>query len=152
MKITFRSSRGLVKRITLFSLSPITNEGEGGRRVVGTQINKMTNSETNLNLLRPLLDLICYNNAAGEKIHLILSLTFLPTTFCELNHWSQGGKINSDSTFQIAISGREGKEVELEAGCELYCYVMCYHIKGICCLLLWCLHSNCFRGRDLLKT
>ena len=67
MKITLRSSRGLVKRITLFSLSPITNEGEGGR-VVGTQINKMTNSETNLNLLRPLLDLICYNNAAGEKI------------------------------------------------------------------------------------
>ena len=60
--------------------------------------------------------------------------------------------MNSDLTFQIAISGREGKEAGLEAGCELYCYVMCYHIKGICCLLLWCLHSNCFRGRDLLKT
>ena len=64
---------------------------EGGR-VAGTQINKMTNSETNLNLLRPLLDLICYNNAAGEKIHLILSLTFLPTTFCELISLVSGRK------------------------------------------------------------
>ena len=60
--------------------------GEGGEgRVVETQINKMTNSETNLNLLRPaqrpILNLICFTNIAGagkitDNISLYLSLIF----------------------------------------------------------------------------
>ena len=36
----------------------------GGRS--RTQINKMTNSETNLNLLRPILEVISYTNSAGD--------------------------------------------------------------------------------------
>ena len=112
-----------------------------------TQINKMTNSETNLNLLRPILEVISYTNSAGDgNITSDIShfpLSSLWRTFIVLlcvnisgGGWSRELVSNTQACKAVGSVSVVSR------------HVMCCRIKGDL-PLSWCLHSNCCRGEGL---